>query len=214
MGADNIISAFTEDQVQRLTGVSVRQLRYWDSTGFFKPALGSDSRRDAFSRIYSFRDITALRVLNVLRNQYSVPLQHLRKVAIDLAQFTDAKWTTFEMFVLNRRVVFAEPETDAYREIVSKQYVLGLPLRVVVADTKRDIEALKERKAEQVGKFQRARNVSHNRLVIAGTRIPVETIKRFAEDGFSVEHIRREYPSLTEADIKAAIAYDGDGMAA
>jgi hypothetical protein len=31
--------AFTADHVARLTGLSNRQLRYWDDTGFFAPAL-------------------------------------------------------------------------------------------------------------------------------------------------------------------------------
>lgn len=209
-----VINAFSEEQVERLTGVSKRQLRYWDRTGFFAPAFGEEDRRVAYSRIYSFRDITSLRVLNVLRNQYEVPLQHLRKVAGDLAHLSDAKWTTTTLYVLNRRVIFVEPDTDIYREIVSKQYVMGIPLHVVVTDTKRDIQKLHTRNDESIGRFERARYVNHNALVIAGTRIPVAAVKRFAEDGFSVQQIMREYPTLTEADIKAAIEYEKDGLAA
>lgn len=209
-----VISAFSEDQVEHLTGVSKQQLRYWDRTDFFKPALASGSRRASYSRIYSFKDVTSLRVLHVLRNQYGVPLQHLRKVAVDLSDLSDAKWTATTLFVLKKRVVFVEPGTDKYREIVSKQYVIGIPLNVVVTDTKRDVERLLARDDDQIGKIKRARNVSHNALVIAGTRIPVATIKRFAEDGFSIEEIRQEYPTLTEADIQAAIDYKGSGVAA
>ena len=73
------------------TSVSKSQLRYWDQTGFFTPAFANENRRVAFSRIYSFKDITSLRVINVLRNQYSVPLQHLRKVAVELSDLSDAK---------------------------------------------------------------------------------------------------------------------------
>lgn len=209
-----VISAFSEDQVERLTGVSKQQLRYWDGTDFFKPAFASNNRRDAFSRIYSFKDVASLRVLNELRNKYNVPLQHLRKVAEDLHKMSDVKWTSTELFVLNRKVVFAEPDTDKYREIVSKQYVIGLPLHVVVSDTKRDIEQLQARGGETVGKVNRTRNVSHNALVIAGTRIPVAAIKRFAEDGYSIERIKQEYPTLTKADIRAAIEHKSDGLAA
>ena len=54
----------------------------------------------------------------------------------------------------------------------------------------------------------------NNAVVIAGTRIPVNTIKRFSDHGYSVEQIIKEYPTLTEVDIKAAIAYNGDGVAA
>ena len=91
---------------------------------------------------------------------------------------------------------------------------LGIPLKTIVADTKRDIEQLQTREDEYVGKVNRVRNVSHNAWVIAGTRITVATIKRFVEDGYSVEQIKQEYPTLTEADIKAAIEHKSDGLAA
>lgn len=210
----NVVSAFSEEHVERLTGVTRQQLRYWDRTGFYKPAFGDENRRSAYSRIYSFKDITSLRVLNMLRNQHNVPLQHLRKVADELAHLSDAKWTATELFVLGKRVVFVEPDTELHREILSKQYVMGIPLRIVIEDTKRDIETLQRRSDEQIGKVERARFVNHNRLVLAGTRITVATIKQFADDGYSVEQIRAEFPTLTEADIKAAIKHKDDGIAA
>lgn len=209
-----IVSAFSEDQVQRLTGISKRQLRYWDRTGFFTPSLAEENRRIAFSRIYSFADVVSLRVLNVLRNQYGVSLQHLRKAAKELPQMSEEKWGSTELFVLNRRVVFVEPETAQYREIVNKQYVIGIPLRVIVSDTKRDIETMRERKGDIEGAIVRSRNVCHNAWVIAGTRIRVESIKEFAKEGYTVQQIQEEYPALTEIDIETALRHEGDGIAA
>ena len=209
-----IISAFTEEQVERLTGISKRQLRYWDKTDFFTPAFVSENRRVAYSRIYSFTDVASLRVLNVLRNQYRVPLQHLRAVAKELPQMSTDKWTKTELFVLNRRVVFAEPGTNKYREIVSRQYVIGIALNVVLSDTERDVGDLNRRDESMIGKVTRSRNICHNSWVIAGTRIPVVAIKRFAEEGYSISQIREEYPTLTEADIRSAIQHEGDGIAA
>ena len=209
-----IHAAFSEDQVERLTGISKRQLRYWDRTDFFKPQLAEENRRVAFSRVYSFTDVVSLRVLNVLRNQYSVPLQHLRQVAEALPQMSEAKWGSTQLFVFGRRVVFVEPGTAVYWEIVSKQYVIPIALQSVVADTRRDIEALKERNESTIGRITRARNVCHNAWVIAGTRIPVTAIQRFASAGYSIQEIREEYPSLTDADIESAIEHKGDGVAA
>ena len=209
-----IVSAFSEDQVQRLTGISKRQLRYWDRTGFFTPSLAEKNRRIAFSRIYSFTDVASLRVLNVLRNQYGVSLQHLRRAAKDLPQMSEEKWGSMELFVLNRRVVFVEPETTQYREIVSKQYVIGIPLRVIVSDTRRDIETMRERSKGTSGAVARSRNVCHNAWVIAGTRIRVDSIKEFSKEGYTVQQIQEEYPALTEADIEAALRHEGDGIAA
>jgi DNA-binding transcriptional MerR regulator len=213
MRTQNVVAAFSDEQVERLAGVSRQQLRYWDKTGFFRPAFASEDRRDAYSRIYSFRNVASLRVLNVLRNQYNVPLQHLRKVADELGHLSDAKWIITTLFVLNRKVIFVEKDTAKYREIVSRQYIIDMPLSVVVSDTRRDIEALSDR-TSAAGKIDRARFVNHNAPVIAGTRIPVATIKQFSEEGYSVEQILAEYPTLTAEDVRAAVAYEGDGIAA
>ena len=153
MAADrDIVQAFSEDQIVRLTGISIRQLRYWDQTNFFKPTFAEPNRRVAFSRIYSFTDLVSLRVLNVLRNQYSVSLQHLRGVAENLHDMSEDKWGAMHLFVMNRRVVFAELDTRTYREIVSRQYVIPIALGSVVADTRKDIESLKRRGYEDIGR--------------------------------------------------------------
>src|SRR5579871_5635601 len=75
-----IVAAFTEGQVVRLTGISSNQLQYWDRTDFFRPSLAYENRKSARSRIYSFRDIVCLKVLNAIRNDADVPLPHLRRV--------------------------------------------------------------------------------------------------------------------------------------
>ncbi len=212
--SNTIISAFSEDHVERLTGVSKRQLRYWDRTGFFRPEMGAVNRRVAFSRIYSFRDVVQLRVLNVLRNQYNVPLQHLRKVSEELNHLSDDKWTATELFVLNRRVIFAEPGTEKYREVVTGQYVMGLPLRTVVQDTRDAVSKLSRRENAEYGRIERKRTVSRNAAVIAGTRIPVSTIIEYHEAGYSSRQIIDEFPRLTQADIEAAIKFYGDRTAA
>ena len=210
----NVVSAFSEDQVERLTGISKKQLRYWDRTGFFRPAYATENRRVAFSRVYSFRDLVSLRILNVLRNQYSVPLQHLRQVAESLDHLAEEKWTATELFVLNKRVVFVEPGTDRRREVVGGQYVIGFPLQAVVSDTRRDVERMGRRANEEIGKFERKRNVSHNALVVAGTRIPVEAVRQFSDAGYSVQEILYEYPTLSREDVEAAMVWRGDGKAA
>ncbi len=65
---NNVVSAFSEEDVERLTGITVRQLRYWDGTRFFVPSLASDDRRIVYSRIYSFRDLVCLKIINAIRN--------------------------------------------------------------------------------------------------------------------------------------------------
>ena len=98
-----IISAFTEEQVARLTGLSVDQLRYWDRTRFFIPSYADENRRLPYSRIYSFKDIAELRVIGILRNQNSVSLQHLCEVAVELRKLSDDGWTKTKLYVLRIR---------------------------------------------------------------------------------------------------------------
>lgn len=50
-------------------------------------------------------------------------------------------------------------------------------------------------------------HVCHGQAHIAGTRIPVSVILDSLAAGVSTEEILRSYPSLTEEDIRAAIAY-------
>lgn len=49
--------------------------------------------------------------------------------------------------------------------------------------------------------------------VIRGTRIPVEMVIRKLAEGASIEEILADYPQLTEADIRAALAFAADSLA-
>lgn len=214
MNAAPVISAFTEEQAERLTGITKRQLGYWDKTGFFKPSFAADDRRVPFSRIYSFKDIVALRVLNALHNQFAVSLPHLRQVSDQLSHLDDDRWTKTTLYVLNKKVVFSDPETGTPREVLSGQFVVGVVLAEVVSDTKSAIERLNTRDQQQVGSVTRNRRVARNAPVIAGTRIATATIKRFHDAGYSVAQIIDEYPDLTEQDVRAALAHEEKHAAA
>ncbi len=209
-----VLAAFTEEQAARLAGLTVAQLRYWDQTGFFVPSYAEENRRAPYSRLYSFKDLAALRVISVLRNQHNVSLQHLRDVALKLQRLSDTGWTNTTLYVLQKRVLFEEPETGRLREIVGTQYVLpSVALRTVFADTERDAAALMRRANEKVGQISRNRSISHNAPVIAGTRIPTAAIRRFREAGYSTDQIIAEYPDLTPADVEAALEFEANAAA-
>ncbi len=214
MSDKDVIAAFSEEQAERLTNLSVAQLRYWDRTGFIAPSYAAEDRRSAYSRIYSFRDIVALRTLGILRRQHNVPLRHLRLVAAKLSHLADGLWTKTTLYVLNRQVIFQEPGSGRFREAVSGQFVSRIPLKKIVADAKRDIEKLRRRPDEKIGRIERSRRVSHNASVIAGTRIPTGAIRRFKEAGFTIDQIIAEYPDLTPRDVEVALKYEEANAAA
>jgi uncharacterized protein (DUF433 family) len=202
-----VVSAFTEEQVARLTGISAGQLRYWDRTDFFRPSLAYQDRRAARSRIYSFRDIVCLKVVNAIRNESGVPLPRLRAAKEKLRHLGDDIWAKITLYVLNRRIVFFNPETDSKEDVETGQIVLEIPLKVVSGDMEEAVRALSRRDKASIGRIERHRNVMSNQEVIAGTRIPVRSVKAFADAGYSIDAIKKEYPTLTEQDIRAAIKH-------
>jgi DNA-binding transcriptional MerR regulator len=204
----NVVAAFSEEQVERLTNLTKAQLRYWDNTGFFQPKYSDENRRLVFSRLYSFKDVVALRVLGVLRNEHDVPLQYLRKVADKLSHLADDRWTKQTLYVLNKRVIFHEPGSDRPREVVSGQYVFGLMLKTVISDTKKAVEKIQRRDPKTVGRIARSRFVNHNAWVVSGTRIPVAAIRKFKEAGYTIQQIMAEYPGLKRQDIRAALRHE------
>lgn len=208
VGGDNVIRAFSAGHVVRLTGLTKRQLTYWDKTGFFAPQYAFENRRSPYSRIYSFRDVVGLRIVSVLRNKFDVPLQHLRKVAKVLSGKDYAFWGREILYVVNGEVAFHEPETGRVRGVVSEQFVEELPLEKVIGDVAEEAARLKQRSPEQIGKVERHLHVAHYAWVLAGTRIRTGAIKRFKDEGYSVKAILREYPSLTKADVVAALTHE------
>lgn len=65
--------SFTSQEVIRLTGITARQLQWWDERGIVVPA------RQGHRRIYSFEDLTELAVICELRRK-GFSLQRMRKV--------------------------------------------------------------------------------------------------------------------------------------
>lgn len=196
-------TAFSEGHVEKLTGLTKRQLRYWHATGFFSPS----SPAAAYGRFYAFRDVVGLRTIATLLNDHGVSLQHLRKVAERLDHMGDGLWSRTTLYVVNRKVVFHEPGTQRPREVVTGQYVLGIPLRKVRARVEADAKRLLARSAADTGKVTRLPGIARQEPVLAGTRIPVAAIQRFAAENFSPQQIVAEYPELTIADVEAALAY-------
>lgn len=205
--------AFTAEHVCRLTGLTPRQLRYWDRTGFFSPTLVDDHRQRAFGRIYSFRDLVGLRTIAKLRKK--MPLQALRKLGAWLKERHEEPWSSLRFAWNGRHVVFMDPQSGTPTEPRgSGQKVLSIALEPIANEMSRAAEGLRKRRRDQLGQIVRNRYVVHNAWVIAGTRVPTEAIWNFYSAGYTVEEIIREYPRLRPKDVKAAIAFEKDRRAA
>lgn len=203
----DVVRIFSANHVVRLTGLSHRQLSYWDETGFFTPHFAFENRRSPFSRVYSFQDVVGLRTIAILRKKYRISLQELRKVARELSQYNERLWSELTLYVLGKRVQFREPDTEAIRDALSRQYTY-LRLYSVIEDLTAEANKLKHRSEGQVGRVERHRYIVHNAWVVAGTRIPTKAIWRFHQAGYHHDQIMREYPLLTKRDIDAALKHE------
>jgi DNA-binding transcriptional MerR regulator len=204
--------AFTTEHVCRLTGLSARQVRYWDDTGFFSPTLVHGVRR-SFSRIYSFRDVVGLRTIAVLRKR--VPLQELRRVGEWLRSHYETPWASLRFGLAGKRIVFFDPLSGVAVEARDgEQTHADIALEPIANEMQRAAEKLRERKADDHGHIVRHRNVVHNAFTLAGTRVPTEAVWSFHKAGYKTAAIIAEFPRLTAKDVKAAIAFEAKRKAA
>lgn len=70
--------AFTAEQACRLSNCTHHQLRYWDKVGLVKPSVQLTGGRPGVRRLYSFRDLVALKVVRSLLDN-GMSLQRVRR---------------------------------------------------------------------------------------------------------------------------------------
>mgnify|MGYP000378726908 CR=1 FL=1 len=75
---------FQISKVEKITGLTRRQLQYWNKTGLLEPASASEGQRKP--NLWSFTNMVALRAIRRLLDQ-NVSLQKIRKV-LDYAKKT------------------------------------------------------------------------------------------------------------------------------
>lgn len=72
------MDGFTSLQAGRFTGCTGNQLRYWDKIGLVKPTVQATGGRPGVRRMYSFRDLVALKVVKSLLDG-GMSLQRVRR---------------------------------------------------------------------------------------------------------------------------------------
>ncbi len=72
------MEGFTAHQACKFTGCTPRQLRYWDQIGLVKPSVQGTRGRPGVPRLYSFRDLVALKVVKSLLDG-GMSLQRVRR---------------------------------------------------------------------------------------------------------------------------------------
>lgn len=130
---------FSTAQVEHLTGIGAKTLHFWDQSGFLSPSIvgahGTGSRR-----IYSFRDLVALRVAAQLRDA-GISLQSLRKVVSALREMHGLEQPLAETFLVTNGRDVLERHGD---ELMSVFRQPGQAIFSFVVDLSQTVTTLRE----------------------------------------------------------------------
>jgi DNA-binding transcriptional MerR regulator len=72
------MEGFTAEQATRFTGCTAHQLRYWDRIDLVRPTVQATGGRPGVRRLYSFRDLIALKCVRSLLDG-GMSLQRVRR---------------------------------------------------------------------------------------------------------------------------------------
>jgi DNA-binding transcriptional MerR regulator len=140
MAGRNLTEGYTAKQVTTVTGVSYQTLNHWARTGLVEPSIARAAGTGT-ERIYSFRDLIALKLAVELRKG-GVSTRALRKV-IDFLHGSDG----LENPLSEARLVVTDIDIVLVRsskELISVLKKPGQAYLAFVLDLPRTVIALKE----------------------------------------------------------------------
>jgi uncharacterized protein (DUF433 family)/DNA-binding transcriptional MerR regulator len=201
--ADEELIAFPDTKAARLAHVSIDRLRYCEETQLVAPSVHRQISPRNTVRLYSFQDMLALLVVALLRTERGMSLQHIRRVVAHLRSrgysepLRELTWAT-----LGREIYFQHRDGSWEGDLRPDQIVLLGTIKLDPLAAR--INCAAHERGGRAGQIVTRRSVMGNKPIFAGTRIPVEAVRRYLEAGYGRERIIKEYPELTLADIDAA----------
>ncbi len=198
---DERLLAVPRDAAARIAGLSVRRVDYWADTNLVNPTSDRRVSPGRRVRLYGFVDLLALLVAAELRGR-GISLQHIRQIVAHLqSRGYDEPLTQLRFATIGNRVYFQHAdgtwEGDLHADQLVFHQVLNLqPLRQRISDAARRDEGM-------VGRVERRRGVLGGKPVLAGTRVPVESVRRYLDAGRTVKDVLQAFPALSRADVEA-----------
>lgn len=149
---------FTSAEVVRLTGITPRQLQWWDERGIVMP------QREGRRRLYSFDDVTEVAVICALRRK-GFPLQRVRRIMKFLQKefgkrlaSTVSNGSDYHLLTDGKRIYVENSERQVIDILKnSRQPLLGLCLSDAVRDVSTEIFSRRPAAAQAMQKPRRRR---------------------------------------------------------
>lgn len=136
---------FTAGQAAKLTGLKYATVDYWDRTDFLRPSVAGAQGKGS-DRVYSFKDLIALRVARQLR-EAGVTLQALRKIVGSLKKRKGIESPLAETYLVTDGHDVYEKHGE---EVLSVLRQPGQGCFYFVLDLSRTVAALREAMATLV----------------------------------------------------------------
>lgn len=191
----------TRDRAATIASLSIRQVDYWSSTGLVQPSVDTRLTPHRPIRLFSFVELMSLMVAAELRER-GISLQHIRSIVDHLrSQGFRQPLSQLSFATEGSKVYIQHPDGTWDSATKPGQGVLH---QVIDLDPlRRRIRQAGARDAGTVGKFEKRRGALGSKEVIAGTRIPVETVRRYLQAGRSEKDVVAAFPVLHSADVAA-----------
>ena len=132
-----MISAFSSAEVSEITGITQRQLAYWDSVGLVKPSIRPASGRGS-RRLYSVRDLVELKIIIRLLGN-SLTLQRVRSSL----QFIKALPEPLEGLIIltDGETIYLYKDKDLVLDALKQgQIVFRIVVEDLIAEVERKID--------------------------------------------------------------------------
>lgn len=192
------------EQAARVVGVSKGTLQYWEDTGVYSASFIDPREHRPVRRMYSFRDLVSLKAIARCRQGLDIKLDDIRLAGNYLRRFYEHPWSSLKFGRVNNRLVFWDPVARRWSAALDGSPTL-FDFEDIPSEVTDDISKVLKRDPSTHGKISQHRYIKGNQPTIAGTRIPVATIVRYHNAGYSVDEIMTEYPDLTPADVAVAL---------
>ena len=190
----------------RLVGVSEQRLLNWSRIHLLSPHVRRQISERNTVRLYSFSDVLSLLVVRELLNQKLTTPQINRVIKFLQDEGHERPLTTFKFAVLGNEIFFQYPDGLWQGSKRASQIVIHqvLDLRPLREEIYQSID--KPRSPDAQGKIERRRKVQGSKRVFEDTRVPVDAVIRYINNGTPESTILKVFPSLSKADIRLAKA--------
>lgn len=193
--------AVTRDTAARIAGLTHKQVDYWASTGLIAPSVDTRMSPGRRVRLYGFVDLLSLLVAAELKSR-KVSLQHIRAIVGHLrARGYSTPLTQLSFATVGQQVYFMHDDGTWEGGLAPDQIVMHEVLNL--EPLRRRIAAGTQRDERLAGRVERRRGAMGSKPLLAGTRVPVATVRRYLDAGRTVAEVLESFPMLTAADVEA-----------